>query len=194
MVCLFDYCSKKNKMLITATEFEGLYIIQPKVFEDDRGYFYESYNESQFTLNKLSYTFVQDNEAKSTYGVIRGLHYQVGDFAQTKLVRVIQGAVLDIALDIRPESKTYGRFFSIEINDNNKLQILIPKGFAHGYSVLTETAIFSYKCDALYSKQHEGGINLYDESLNLNWKIPPHLAILSPKDLIWPPLGNHRLI
>lgn len=190
--CPCDYYSKKNKMKLIHTDIKDLYIIEPKVFSDDRGYFFESFSQLQFLNEKLNYTFVQDNEAKSNYGVIRGLHYQLNDKAQSKLVRVIQGTVLDVVVDIRANSETYGKVFSIELTESNKLQLLIPKGFAHGYSVLSETAIFSYKCDEFYSKDNEGGINLFDATLNIDWRIPSSQVIISEKDKLWPNFGKHK--
>ena len=150
--CPCDYYSKKNKMKLIHTDIKDLYIIEPKVFTDDRGYFFGSFSQLQFLNEKLNYTFVQDNEAKSNYGVIRGLHYQLNDKAQSKLVRVIQGSVLDVVIDIRANSETYGKVFSIELTESNKLQLLIPKGFAHGYSVLSETAIM--RVESIYSMPH----------------------------------------
>lgn len=165
------------------TEFEGLYIIEPKIFEDTRGYFYESYNRSVFEQNGLFFDFVQDNESNSQYGVVRGLHYQYGEFAQAKLVRVLKGKVLDVVVDIRKDSKTFGKSFSIELSAENKKQFLIPRGFAHGFSVLSETATFFYKCDNFYNKQSERGIMFNDAQLNIDWQIPIDKMILSPKDL-----------
>jgi len=179
-------------MKLIHTDIKDLYIIEPKVFSDDRGYFFESFSQLQFLNEKLNYTFVQDNEAKSNYGVIRGLHYQLNDKAQSKLVRVIQGSVLDVVIDIRANSETYGKVFSIELTESNKLQLLIPKGFAHGYSVLSEKAIFSYKCDEFYSKDNEGGINLFDATLNIDWRIPSSQVIISEKDKLWPNFGKHK--
>ncbi len=179
-------------MKVIKTKIEGLVILEPRVFEDERGYFYESYNKKVLLGHDLDYNFVQDNESASTYGVIRGLHYQVGDFAQAKLVRVTEGKVLDVAVDLRKGSPTYGDVFTIELSANNKLQLLIPRGFAHGFSVLSETAVFSYKCDNYYSKESEGSIIYNDKALNIDWKIEKEKEILSEKDLLHPSFGDHR--
>lgn len=169
-------------MKLIETFIEGLYVIEPKVFEDDRGYFFESYNNKILVENGINLNFVQDNQSKSNYGVIRGLHYQLNPYSQTKLVRVLEGAVYDVAVDLRSNSKTYGKWFGIELSAENKKQFLIPKGFAHGFSVLTETATFFYKCDDYYNPQHEKGINYKDNFLNIDWKINPNDAIVSDKD------------
>jgi len=161
------------------TNFDGLFIFEPKVFEDSRGYFFESYNESLAKAEGIQINFVQDNQARSSYGVVRGLHYQLAPYAQTKLIRVLSGSILDVVVDIRKGSPTYrkgsptyGKVFAIELNDANKHQLLIPKGFAHGYSVLSETAEVFYKCDAFWNKESEGGISLTDSRLNIDWRIP----------------------
>lgn len=168
---------------MTETKLKGCYIIEPSVFEDERGYFFESYNENKIA-NELGYkpNFVQDNQSKSSYGVIRGLHMQSGDFAQAKLVRVIQGKVLDIVVDVRPESETFGESFSVELSEENKKQMFVPRGFLHGFSVLSETAVFFYKCDNFYNKESEQGVNPLDTTLNLNWNIPNDQMLLSEKD------------
>jgi dTDP-4-dehydrorhamnose 3,5-epimerase len=150
------------------THIPGLKIFEPKVFEDSRGYFFEAYNEHTFHQSGIVMNFLQDNQSKSSYGVIRGLHYQKNPFAQTKLVRVLEGKILDVAVDIRKGSPTYGRHFSIELSAENKKQLFIPKGFAHGFSVLSGTAVVLYKCDALYNKESEGGILFNDRDLNIN--------------------------
>jgi dTDP-4-dehydrorhamnose 3,5-epimerase len=173
-------------MNITKTDIEGLLVIEPDVYSDSRGCFYESYNSKKFILNNLEYFFVQDNEAESTYGVIRGLHFQREPKAQTKLVRVNQGEVLDVAIDLRKNSKTYGQVFSIILSQKNKKQLLIPRGFAHGYSVLSPTSVFNYKCDNYYSKEHESGIHPFDEHFQIDWKIPADQRIVSDKDLALP--------
>ena len=179
-------------MIVEKTHIKGLLIITPTVFEDDRGYFFESYNKYSFKKETdLDINFVQDNESKSSYGTLRGLHYQTGDFAQAKLVRVLSGNVLDIAVDIREGSPTYGQYFSIELSDLNKKQLFIPRGFAHGFVVLSEIAIFSYKCDNFYNKKSEGGIIYNDSTINIDWKIPETKYILSEKDKSNPELGNH---
>ena len=179
-------------MEVIKTPIPDLLIIKPRVIADDRGYFFESFNERKFQQHNLYYNFVQDNESQSTYGVLRGLHYQVAPFAQSKLVRVTLGEVLDVVVDIRPNSNTYGQEFSIILSAENKTQLLVPKGFAHGYVVLTETAIFNYKCDQFYSKEHEGGIIYNDPQLHIDWVIPQEDLILSEKDKIHPTFGHHR--
>lgn len=173
-------------MKVIETGFPGLVVIEPKVFKDDRGYFFESYNHRTFSENSVTHLFIQDNQAKSSYGVIRGLHYQQEPHAQTKLLRVIEGAILDVVVDLRKGSPTYGRYYSIELTSENFLQLLVPKGFAHGYSVLSETCIVQYKCDDYYYPQSEAGINLFDPKLNIDWRIPQDKAVISPKDKIWP--------
>jgi len=173
-------------MEVIKTHFEGLKVIIPKIWEDDRGYFFESYNEKTLCRHGINIEFVQDNEAYSTYGVIRGLHYQLPPFAQAKLVRVVQGEVLDIVVDIRKGSPTYAQHFSLILNDITKKQLLIPEGFAHGYAVLSETATFAYKCNNLYAPNHEGGINLADPGLNIDWLIPEEDRIISAKDQALP--------
>ena len=179
-------------MKIIKTYIDDLLILKPRIFRDNRGYFYETYNKNEFIKNKLNYTFVQDNESKSSYGVIRGLHFQNGKYSQAKLVRVIQGKVLDVAVDLRKNSKTFGKYFAIELSATNKLQFLIPRGFAHGFSVLSKTAIFTYKCDNFYNKQSEGSINLFDKTLNIDWKINKKNAIVSEKDLNSPDFKNAK--
>ncbi len=170
------------------TDFAGLLIFEPKVFEDSRGYFYESYNEQVFTAEGIAIKFVQDNQAQSAYGVIRGLHYQLNPFAQTKLIRVLSGSILDVAVDIRQGSPTYGKAFVLELSAENKKQLLVPKGFAHGYSVTSPTAEVFYKCDQFYNKASEGGIMYNDATLNIDWQIPIDKAIISDKDLVHPGL------
>lgn len=169
-------------MKIIETGFYGLYIIEPTIFKDERGYFYETYNEQKYKEAGVDYKFVQDNESKSSYGTIRGLHFQNGEFAQAKLVRCLEGAVLDVVVDIRKNSKTFGKHYSIELTGENKLQFIVPRGFAHGFSVLSKTAIFSYKCDNIYNKESEGGIIYNDPVLNIDWKIMKDSEILSEKD------------
>lgn len=178
-------------MEIIQTEFEGLAIIKPKVFQDDRGYFYESWQRARYEKAGITNHFVQDNEAKSVYGVIRGLHYQRKPKAQAKLVRVIQGEILDVVLDIRPTSKTYGKFYNILLSADNKLQLMIPKGFAHGYACLSPVAVFSYKCDENYAPDLQGYIRIDDPNLNINWQIPFEKRIISQKDLNAPFFGEH---
>jgi len=168
------------------TEFAGLLIFEPKIWEDDRGYFFESYNQKMFSQESISINFVQDNQAKSEYGVIRGLHYQLEPFAQTKLIRVLSGSILDVAVDIRKNSPTYGKVFTIELSAENKKQLLVPKGFAHGYSVISSVAEVFYKCDEFYNKDSEGGIAYNDPILNIDWKINNADSIVSQKDLNHP--------
>ncbi len=177
-------------MKIIKTIIPDLLIIEPKIFEDNRGYFFESYNQNNFKDAGLNYNFLQDNESKSSFGVIRGLHFQTGKYAQAKLVRVLQGKVLDVAVDLRKNSPTFKKWFSIELSGDNKLQLLIPRGFAHGFSVLSESAVFSYKCDNVYNKESEGSINLFDEELGIDWKVDKSKAIISKKDLESPTIIN----
>jgi dTDP-4-dehydrorhamnose 3,5-epimerase len=172
------------------TDFPGLLIFEPFVFEDDRGYFFESYNESAFTKEGINLKFVQDNQARSAYGVVRGLHFQHGTHAQAKLIRVINGLILDVVIDIRKGSPSYGNVFSIELSAENKKQLLIPKGFAHGYSVLSETAEVFYKCDRLYNKDAEGGIRYNDPVLRIDWGIPESKILVSSKDKVYPTLAE----
>ena len=173
-------------MKIIKTYIPDLLIIEPKVFEDERGYFFESYNKEEFINNNVNIDFVQDNQSKSMYGVIRGLHYQLAPHSQTKLVRALRGTILDVAVDIRKDSPTYGKSFSIELSEENKKQLLIPQGFAHGFSVLTDYAVFSYKCDNLYNPNSERGINFLDPMLNIDWKIDKTKAVVSTKDKVNP--------
>lgn len=174
------------------TGIEGLLIFEPRVFEDYRGHFFESYNKSAFEAAGLNYHFVQDNQSLSKYGVIRGLHYQLPPYAQCKLVRALQGKILDVAVDIRKGSSTYGKHFSIELTAENKKQLLIPHGFAHGFSVLSETAVVMYKCDTLYHKESEGGIIYNDPELGIDWQIPEDATVVSEKDLILPGLKDAK--
>ncbi len=164
------------------TEIDGVVIVEPRVFEDERGYFFESYNEAEFLKNGISAKFVQDNQSKSGYGVIRGLHAQLGEHAQAKLVRVLQGKVLDVAVDMREGSPTFGKHVAVELSDENKRQLFIPRGFYHGFAVLSETAVFAYKCDNTYCKEAESGIYFADKDLGIDWKIPASQAIISEKD------------
>ena len=170
-------------MKATETKLKGCFILEPNVFEDDRGYFFESYNELKLE-QILGYkpNFVQDNQSKSTFGVVRGLHMQAGDFSQAKLVRVLEGAVLDVVVDARVDSETFGESFSIELTADNNKQLFIPKGFLHGFSVLSEEAVFFYKCDDFYNKESERGINPLDKNLNIDWRITEDKMILSEKD------------
>ena len=177
-------------MAFIKTEFPDLLIIEPNVIEDSRGYFFESYNERLFLAEGINIKFVQDNQSKSSYGVIRGLHYQLNPFAQTKLLRVLSGSILDVIVDLRKGSPTYGKVFSLEISAENKKQLLIPKGFAHGFSVLSQTAEVFYKCDEFYNKESEAGILFNDVELKIDWKIPVEKAIISDKDMLYPSLLN----
>lgn len=165
------------------TKIDGVYIIEPKIFTDARGYFFESFSEREFTEKVRRVKFVQDNESMSSYGVMRGLHFQRPPFTQSKLVRCVKGAVLDVVVDIRKGSPTYGQHVAVELSEENKRQFFIPRGFAHGFSVLTETAVFQYKCDNFYAPQADGGISILDQSLGIDWRIPTDKAILSEKDL-----------
>jgi dTDP-4-dehydrorhamnose 3,5-epimerase len=168
------------------TDFPNLLIFEPKVFEDSRGYFFESYNANTCQADGLEMTFIQDNQARSEYGVIRGLHYQLAPYAQTKFIRALSGSILDVVVDMRKGSPTFGKSFSIELSAENKKQLLVPKGFAHGYSVLSKTAEVFYKCDAFYNKEAEGGLLFNDPSLNIDWKIEAGKEIISEKDMVQP--------
>ena len=165
------------------TEIDGVWLIEPKVFFDERGYFMEAFKKEEFESHIGPVNFVQDNESKSSFGVLRGLHYQKGEYSQAKLVRVIKGEVLDVAVDLRKSSPTFGKYVSVLLSEENKRQFFIPRGFAHGFAVLSEEAVFQYKCDEFYTPESEGGIQLIDEALGINWKIPVENAILSEKDL-----------
>ena len=168
------------------TKIKDVVIFEPRIFTDDRGYFFETYNEKLFNDNGITAKFVQDNQSKSSYGVIRGLHFQKGEHAQAKLVRVLQGSVLDVAVDLRAGSETYGKYVAVELSDVNNLQLFIPRGFAHGFSVLSKTAVFAYKCDNLYCKESEGGIDCNDLDLGIDWQIPAEDRVLSEKDKLHP--------
>ena len=181
-------------MIVKETKLKGCFILEPQVFKDKRGYFLESYN--QITFNKalgLDINFVQDNESQSSTGVLRGLHYQLGEFAQSKLVRVIKGKVLDVVVDVRPNSSTFGEHLSIELSEQNKKQFFVPKGFAHGFLVLEDETIFSYKCDNFYNKASEAGIIYNDKDLAIDWNLPEQNLIISEKDLILPNFKNAEL-
>jgi len=177
-------------MTLTETDLNGLFIIEPKVFSDSRGYFMETYNSYAFKDAGINNIWVQDNQSRSTYGVIRGLHFQTNPKAQAKLVRVLEGKILDVAVDLRKESKTFGEWFSIELSAENKKQLLVPRGFAHGFSVLSENATVFYKCDNLYSPESEMSINVFDKTLNIDWKIEKNEAIISEKDQNNNPLSS----
>jgi len=177
-------------MPFTTCPIQGLVIVEPAVFEDSRGHFFESYNEALFKKNGIAAGFVQDNQSHSAYGVIRGLHYQRQPHAQAKLVRVLEGVILDVAVDIRAGSPTYGQHFSIELSAENKKQLFLPEGFAHGFSVLSPVAVVLYKCNAFYNKGSEGGIIYNDPALNIDWRLKPGDAIVSEKDLQLPAFEN----
>lgn len=176
-------------MELIKTLIDGVLIIEPKLFYDDRGYFFESYSQREFD-EKIGHhiNFVQDNESMSTYGVMRGLHFQLPPFSQSKLVRCVRGEVLDVALDIRKGSKTYGQHVAVRLSEENHRLLFIPRGFAHGFAVLSPMAVFQYKCDNFYAPQVDGGIQLCDKTLNINWQIPAGKEILSEKDRHYPPL------
>ena len=172
------------------TDIQGLLVFEPKVVEDSRGYFFESYNENIFQQQGIDTRWVQDNQSSSSYGVIRGLHYQLNPYAQSKLIRVLHGVILDVAVDIRKGSSTFGKSFSIELSGSNCKQLFIPIGFAHGFSVLSEKAVVLYKCDAFYNKESEGGIRYDDPALGIDWKIPIGKEIVSEKDVQLPLLAD----
>ena len=178
-------------MKVTKTNFEGLLIIEPVVWGDDRGYFFESFNENVFADNGITNTWIQDNEALSERGVLRGLHYQTASHGQAKLVRVAQGEVLDVVVDIRKDSSTYGETFSVILSGTNKKQLLVPRGFAHGYIVLSQTALFLYKVDNVYNAQAEAGIRYNDADLNIDWILSPEEFKLSQKDQKNQPFSDH---
>mgnify|MGYP004583748545 FL=1 len=169
-------------MEVIETNIDGVLIVEPKVFEDVRGYFFESFSQREFEQKVRKINFVQDNESKSVYGVMRGLHFQAPPFAQSKLVRCVRGRVLDVAVDIRRGSPTYGQHVAVELSEDNHRQFFIPRGFAHGFAVLSETAVFQYKCDNFYHPEADGGISILDSSLGIDWRIPTEHAILSDKD------------
>ncbi len=172
------------------TQFPDLLVFEPKVFEDNRGYFFESYNQDVFSREGVNINFVQDNQAKSSFGVVRGLHFQLEPYAQTKLLRVLSGVIIDAVVDIRKNSPTYGKAYTILLSAENKKQLLVPKGFAHGYSVISETAEVFYKCDEFYHKESEGGIAWNDPSLQIDWQVPTDKIIVSDKDSVYPLLQN----
>lgn len=169
-------------MNVIKTAIEGIVIIEPRLFRDERGYFFESYNQKEFNEKVRPIKFIQDNESMSSYGVMRGLHFQRPPFTQSKLVRCVKGAVLDVAVDIRKGSPTYGQYVAVELTEDNHRQFFIPRGFAHGFSVLSKTAVFQYKCDNFYAPQSDGGISILDDSLGIDWRIPTEHAVLSDKD------------
>lgn len=169
-------------MKISKTAIDGVLILEPQVFEDERGYFFESYNQAKMEEAGLHYNFIQDNQSKSCYGTVRGIHFQKGEFSQAKLVRVLEGTVLDVAVDLRKNSPTFGKHVAVELSAENKKQLLIPRGFGHGFSVLSQTAVFAYKCDNVYNKASEGGVRFDDPDIGVDWKIDSKKAILSEKD------------
>jgi len=174
-------------MKVKETSLKDCFILEPTVFGDERGYFFESYNKKQFeSLINQSVDFVQDNEAFSNKGALRGLHFQKGEHAQAKLVRVTEGTVIDVAVDLRPESETFLKHIAIELSSENKKQLFVPRGFAHGYIVLSDTAVFNYKCDNWYNKASEGGVIYNDATLNIDWQFKPEECIISEKDKILP--------
>ena len=169
-------------MEVIKTAIDGVVIIEPKVFKDARGYFFESFSQREFEEKVRKINFVQDNESMSSYGVMRGLHFQASPFTQSKLVRCVKGAVLDVAVDIRKGSPTYGQHVAVELTEDNHRQFFIPRGFAHGFAVLSESAVFQYKCDNFYAPQVDGGISIKDDSLGIDWQIPVEKALLSEND------------
>ena len=177
-------------MEVIKTELEGVVIIEPKIFRDARGYFFESFSQKEFEKKVRKIAFVQDNESMSSYGVMRGLHFQLPPFTQSKLVRCVKGKVLDVAVDIRKGSPTFGKHVSVELSEDNHRQFFVPRGFAHGFAVLSETAVFQYKCDNFYAPQSDGGISILDDSLGIDWKLPTDKVILSEKDTKHPLLKD----
>ena len=177
-------------MIFTKTEIEDVVIIEPRVFKDERGYFFESFNQQKFNEHIGTVNFVQDNESKSVFGTLRGLHFQKPPFAQAKLVRCIQGRVLDVVVDIRKDSSTYGKHVAIVLSEENKKQLLVPRGFAHGFVTLSDTAIFAYKVDNRYAPQCDAGIKFNNAALNIDWKVAHDIIILSAKDTILPSFEN----
>ncbi|WP_019670892.1 dTDP-4-dehydrorhamnose 3,5-epimerase [Eudoraea adriatica] len=181
-------------MTVSVTKLKGCFVLTPKLFNDERGYFFESFNKQSFeqAIGKRI-NFVQDNQSYSTYGVIRGLHYQTGEYAQAKLVRVLKGSILDIVVDLRKNSPTFGQHLALELTDIDKKQLFIPRGFAHGFVVLSDTAEIFYKCDNYYNKEAEGGIIYNDNQFNIDWKLPDDKLIISEKDLMLPTLKNAKM-
>ena len=179
-------------MNVIDTEIEGVKIIEPNIFKDSRGYFFESFSQREFDEKVAPIVFLQDNESKSSYGVMRGLHFHKPPYTQSKLVRCVKGSVLDVAVDLREGSSTYGKHVAVELTEDNHRQLFIPKGFAHGFAVLSDTAVFQYKCDDFYHPEVDGGINILDESLGIDWRIPTDKAILSDKDTKHPLLKDFK--
>jgi dTDP-4-dehydrorhamnose 3,5-epimerase len=180
-------------MQVEETGIEGLLLIKPRIFQDERGYFFESYNDREMRKNGLHFSWVQDNQSKSAYGVIRGLHYQLEPYAQTKLVRVLKGRILDVAVDLRSGSPTYGKWKSMILSEDNYLQLLLPKGFAHGFSVLSDEAVVFYKCDQFYHPASDKGIRYDDPALGIDWQLPPEKIVVSEKDRNLPLLKEAEL-
>lgn len=181
-------------MNIIKTEIEGLVIVEPRIFRDDRGYFYESFSQREFEEEVCRTTFVQDNQSMSSYGVVRGLHFQKPPFCQSKLVRCIKGAVLDVAVDIRKGSPTFGKYVAVELTEDNHRQFFVPRGFAHGFAVLSGAAVFQYKCDNYYNKESEGAIAWNDEQIAVDWRLPSEKVILSEKDKLSKPLAEAEFL
>lgn len=181
-------------MKVVETGFEGLFVLEPRVFADERGYFFESFNSQTFKSSGLDFDWVQDNQSHSMRGVIRGLHFQKPPYAQTKLIRVLKGEILDVVVDLRHDMPTYGKSFSVVLSSQNNLQLLVPKGFAHGFSVLSEEADVLYKCDALYNKESESGILFNDALLGIDWQLTKDKMILSEKDLVLPAFDPTQII
>lgn len=180
-------------MKVIKTVFPGLLILEPQVFGDQRGYFFESWQQERYQNAGIDTTFIQDNESKSVQGVVRGLHYQLEPWAQAKLVRVVHGRVFDVAVDLRKGSPTFGKWFGMELDDESKKQLFIPRGFAHGFSVLSESAVFSYKIDNVYNREAERAININDSDLNIDWQVETQIAIISEKDLKAPCLKDAEI-
>lgn len=181
-------------MKVVETGFKGLFVLEPRVFADERGYFFESFNSQTFKNNGLDFEWVQDNQSQSKYGVVRGLHFQKPPYAQTKLIRVLKGEILDVVVDLRHDMPTYGKSFSIVLSSQNHLQLLIPKGFAHGFSVLSEEADVMYKCDALYNKESESGILFNDPKLGIDWQVEQDKMVVSDKDLVLPAFDAQHIL
>jgi dTDP-4-dehydrorhamnose 3,5-epimerase len=177
-------------MIFTEQKIKGVWVIEPKVFNDARGYFFEAFRQDEFEKNVGKVNFIQDNESKSSFGVLRGLHYQKGEFSQAKLVRVVKGAVMDVAVDIRKSSPTFGQYVAVELTEDNKKQLFIPRGFAHGFVVRSQEAIFTYKVDNIYAPKCEAGIIYNDPTINVAWNIDPSQVLLSPKDTTSPCLKD----
>lgn len=184
----------QKRMIIEKTEIEDLLVLNPNVYGDERGCFFEIHNQGKFEKLNMNYNFVQDNISVSEYGVIRGLHYQINEFSQAKLVQVLMGKVLDVVVDLRKDSATYGKKFSVVLSDENKKQMIIPRGFAHGFSVLSEKAMFYYKCDNYYNKDAEAGIKVNDASLKIDWMIPEESQIVNVRDKNFPEFGKQKEI